>query len=74
MGAVKSLWVIFWKIALVAGFGGLAVFGLGLMVGSVWYSTGIFWRILTFVLGVFGILLAAAAMMTEKNRPGRRPA
>lgn len=69
MGTVKSLWMGLWTVAIAAGFAGLGVLGLGLMVSAVWYPTGIFWSIIVFLLGLLATLLAIGSAMTVKNRP-----
>lgn len=69
MGAMKTLWTVLWTVAIAAGFAGLGVFGLGLMIGAVWYPTGIFWGSIVLVLGALGVLLALASAMTVRNRP-----
>ncbi len=62
------------QLGIAAAFLGLAVLGLGLMVGAVWYPTGVFWGIVVFLLGAFGVLLAGGYVLTLVNKPTpRRP-
>ncbi len=69
MHVVKRLWLFAWKVAIVLGFAGLGVLGLGLMVGAVYYPTGLFWGVIVFLMGVFGVLLVAGTALMVKNRP-----
>lgn len=74
MGTIKSLWMGLWKIAIAAGFAGLGVLGLGLMVASVWYRTGVFWGVVVFTVGLLGVLLALGTAMTLRDSPRTGPA
>lgn len=75
MPTAKTLWIVLWKGAFGAGFGGIGVMGVGLLIGVVWYQPGIVWGILIFLLGLMGILLALGAVMTiiRPPRPRERP-
>lgn len=57
------------QLGIAAGFLGLGLLGVGLMVGAAWYPTGILWGIVVFFLGLFGVLLAAGYVMTFLNKP-----
>lgn len=73
MRVANRIWVVSWNVALAAAFGGLGVFGLGLMAAAVWYPTGIFWGTIVFLMGLLGVLLAIGFAMTAGNRPRDRP-
>lgn len=72
MHVLKRAWLTAWKVALAAGFAGLGVLGVGLMIGSIWYPTGVLWGIIIFLLGLLGVLLALGTGLAVRNRP--RPA
>ena len=72
MSTLERAWVGAWTIGLAAGFGGLGIFGIGLMIGAIWYPTGLFWGVMVFLLGLFGLLAAIGAGLTALNRP-RQP-
>lgn len=62
------------QLGIAAGFLGLGVLGIGLMAGAIWYPTGVLWGIVVFLLGFFGVALAAGYLMTFVNKPKpRRP-
>lgn len=69
METVKALWLGAWKVAIAVGFASLGVFGVGLLIGLLWYPTGFFWSVVVFLMGVLGILLAIGAALTVRNRP-----
>lgn len=73
MSTVKRLWIAAWQVALAAGFAGIGVLGLGLMIGAVWYPTGIFWKVIIFLMGLLGVFLAVGSAMTALNRPRPQP-
>lgn len=74
MHLVKRLWLFGWKVGLAAGFAGLGVLGIGLMAGALWYSVGLFWGVIVFLLGLIGVLMAISAAMTARNGPQVRSA
>lgn len=69
MNPIKRLWLLGWKIALIVGFAGLGVLGIGLMIAALWYPTGIFWGVIVFLLGLFGLLMVLGTVLTVVNRP-----
>ena len=73
MNVVKRVWLLGWQIGIVAGFLGLGVLGLGLMVGAIIYPTGLLWGIVVFLLGLLGFLLVFALALTQYHRPGPGP-
>lgn len=73
MGTMKALWMSLWKVAIAAGFAGLGVLGLGLIIGAVWYPIGVFWGIIVFLVGLLGVLLAFGTTMTMRNPPRKHP-
>lgn len=73
MQTVNTLWTLVWTVALAVGFAGIGVLGLGLMIGVVWYPTGLLWGVVVFLLGLLGVLLAVGAAMTAIHRPRTRP-
>lgn len=72
MVTVKRLWSGLVKLGLVAAFGGLGLFAVGLMIGALVYPTGAFWGAIVFLMGLFGLLLVLGAGMTARNRPRLR--
>lgn len=72
MGTLKSLWTVLWKIAIAAGFAGIGVLGVGLMIAVFWYPTGIFWGAMVFLIGLLGVLLAAGMGLTMRQQSATR--
>lgn len=70
MHVLKRAWLLGWDIAIALGFAGLGVLGIGLILAPLRYPTGLFWGVIVVLMGLFGVCLAVAMVMTRLNGPG----
>lgn len=69
MSALRTVGELIGTVALAVGFAGLGVLGIALMYMSVAFDTTILWRIVVFLLGFFGFIVAVGTGMAWRNRP-----
>lgn len=72
MTGLASLGRLIGKLTLSAGFIGIGILGIALVIMAVTYPTSVFWRVIVLAMGVLAVLIAIGTGVTAKNRPAPR--